>query len=465
MAIIFTGTVSGGFPALSDDNTYITVADAIVSNDGNAFSFGTTSNNEYTIFGSVIADLDGIVSTSDSASGHSVVVNEGGSVLGGSDGMELRGSTHKVLNNGSIIGLGDGGIQIVGVNAIATNNSFVFGQLEGIGVGAGGTVFNNGTVQSNQNGIVAKDGGGQVISNGTVAGAGTGVRANGSATVENSGTITGSFNAVSMLSDPDQTSALLNSGTITVLSQASGNSAVFAGEGNDTVKNTGLIQGKVSLGEGDDVYDGRNGTVTDSVQGSSGADKLLGGDEENALNGGGGQDTLKGRDGEDDLSGGDGGDLLHGGNGDDTLAGGGGSDTISGGQGDDNVKGGRGNDDLNGGSGDDTLSGADGQDVLKGGKGNDVFAFSSVSHSADGSDRDVITDFSTGQDLIDLSLIANFKFVGSNAFSGTQPEVRATVNGSGDTILRIDADGDGTSDSRIELRDMDDPLDAGDFIF
>ena len=58
---------------------------------------------------------------------------------------------------------------------------------------------------------------------------------------------------------------------------------------------------------------------------------------------------------------------------------------------------GSGNDILLGGSGNDVLTGGTGNDQISGGTGEDVFVFSDLM------DDDVITDFSVGEDKIDLS--------------------------------------------------------------
>lgn len=95
----------------------------------------------------------------------------------------------------------------------------------------------------------------------------------------------------------------------------------------------------------------------------------------------------------------------------------------------DNLAGSNGANKLNGLGGNDVLRGLGGADTLTGGAGNDVFRFDGVSHSgAAPGTRDVITDFTRGQDRIDLRGIdANvatpgnekFSFIGANEFSST----------------------------------------------
>ncbi|ENM3759695.1 Ig-like domain-containing protein [Vibrio cholerae] len=102
-------------------------------------------------------------------------------------------------------------------------------------------------------------------------------------------------------------------------------------------------------------------------------------------------------------------DVAHGGGGNDRIYGQGGVDLIFGGSGNDHLYGGDGNDVLRGGSGDDYLDGGSGNDILIGGLGNDILTggsgedlFKWVDGDLDGS-RDRITDFTIGQDKIDLS--------------------------------------------------------------
>lgn len=85
--------------------------------------------------------------------------------------------------------------------------------------------------------------------------------------------------------------------------------------------------------------------IGQTIQGSGGADTLLGR---------GGDDQLYGGNGSDNLIGGDGNDLLEGGNGSDRLRGSDGDDTLRGGTGDDRLEGGRGTNVLEGGAGNDT---------------------------------------------------------------------------------------------------------------
>ena len=81
----------------------------------------------------------------------------------------------------------------------------------------------------------------------------------------------------------------------------------------------------------------------------------------------------------------------------DTIRGKGGADHLEGMLGNDSLVGGGGDDLLHGRQGDDTLIGGAGDDVLEGGGAEDTFVY------ARGDDRDTVTDFADGIDVIDLS--------------------------------------------------------------
>ena len=100
---------------------------------------------------------------------------------------------------------------------------------------------------------------------------------------------------------------------------------------------------------------------------------------------------------------------------------------------------------LFGFTGDDVISGREGNDQLNGGAGYDTFKFASP-NAVKG---DTIVGFEGG-DKIDLSAIAGISFIGSSAFSGVAGQVRYAWS-SGQTLLQIDSNGDGTSDVSMTL--------------
>lgn len=136
------------------------------------------------------------------------------------------------------------------------------------------------------------------------------------------------------------------------------------------------------------------------------------------------------------------------------------------------LSGAAGADRLVGGLGDDTLSGGAGRDVLLGGDGADTFAYASDAETKlDAAKRDVIKDFVTGTDVIDLSAIdANagkdgnqkFSFLGESDFTGNAGEL---VYRAGENHVTVfgDTDGDGSADFAIKLAGIT-SLAEGDFL-
>jgi Ca2+-binding RTX toxin-like protein len=167
---------------------------------------------------------------------------------------------------------------------------------------------------------------------------------------------------------------------------------IDAGAGDDTVRADGIVLAgflntALPADHGADHVDA--GAGRDTVEGGGGADRLIGGDDNDQLFGdtGGpvdgvyvvplrfhGADTLHGDAGNDYLEGGGRGDVLRGGAGADTLWGDTAADNLASlpaadrslAWGDDDLAGGEGNDTLVGGGRDDTLQGGAGDDALRG---------------------------------------------------------------------------------------------------
>jgi Ca2+-binding RTX toxin-like protein len=116
---------------------------------------------------------------------------------------------------------------------------------------------------------------------------------------------------------------------------------------------------------------------------------------------------------------------------------------------------------ISGGPDADVLFGKGGKDVLTGGAGGDWFRYDAISDSLAGVARDVITDFISGQDHIDLSrfLDANalifgaqpFSYIGSSNFSGAGGELRFdAVN----QVLAGDTTGSRSASFEIKLNNV-----------
>ncbi|MCP5076224.1 MAG: calcium-binding protein [Rhodobacteraceae bacterium] len=151
---------------------------------------------------------------------------------------------------------------------------------------------------------------------------------------------------------------------------------------------------------GDDKL--RGGSGEDEIYGGGGDDIIHGGNDDDELHGDHGDDRMFGGRGDDEMHGGAGKDHLIGGAGDDDLRGGNNADFLNAGGGDDQLKGGSGDDKLVGGAGSDTIEGGAGDDNLWGGNwtgdgSSDTFVVSA------GGGLDLIHDFETDHDLIDLS--------------------------------------------------------------
>lgn len=234
-----------------------------------------------------------------------------------------------------------------------------------------------------------------------------------------------------------------NSGN-NILDGNGGNDELYGGAGAD------LMRG----GQGSDIYDVDNvgDVVVEGIDDSSidgiwssvsytlpafvenltlwdgGNTDGVGNTEPNRINAGNGNNRLSGGLGNDVLLGGPGNDILRGGEGNDELDGNSGNDQLFGGDGDDLLIDGS---NYTGDGDTDIFSGGNGNDrlevyfnhfrLLTGGDGNDTFSFI-ISVFNSGSAE--ITDFTSGQDVIEINDLSNFyvrgivpRFIGEQAFN------------------------------------------------
>lgn len=232
-----------------------------------------------------------------------------------------------------------------------------------------------------------------------------------------------------------------------------------------------------------------------AILGTEGADQLGGTAGADVIRAGGGHDAVSLDAGNDDLDGGAGSDWLVGsgatrmtvdlalsgaqatGYGTDTISG---FENLRGGSGADRLLGDGGANALEGQGGNDTLAGREGADRIVGGAGTDrlyggvdqdrdVFVFNVVSDSRTGSKRDIVYDFASGTDVIDLSAIdANVRLEGDQdfAFSGTTAQAYSVwyVRSRGDVLVRADVNGDRVADMEVRLSKVA-ALGADDFLF
>ena len=140
--------------------------------------------------------------------------------------------------------------------------------------------------------------------------------------------------------------------------------------------------------------------------------------------------------------------------------------TLNGGDNNDILFGFGGNDKLNGDAGSDDLIGGAGKDQLTGGAGSDFFHYLKLSDSGiTAATRDLIADFESGVDKIDLSFIdANTLQTGDQAFNFIGPNVpfqlgtqfAGQLNAFWSAIGQIiqgDVNGDAKPDFSIEIAD------------
>ncbi|MBR0556593.1 calcium-binding protein [Ciceribacter sp. L1K23] len=331
-------------------------------------------------------------------------------------------------------------------------------------------------VYGSYTGIVLSGTSSKVVNEGMVVGQTIGITFGGeggstSSTLINAGKIRSDGVGIYRANDSTEKLVIANSGVI---------EADFALWGNNTtaieeITNTGRIIGHLDFSYGNDLYDGRSGTIAGEVYGGGGNDRLYGGAGGETFYGGADNDTLRGYAGNDILDGGSGADRMEGGTGHDRFyvddAGdvvvelsGQGTDTVearisytlganvenlvlktvissaprtlasAGIDGTGNalanvitgsiiantLKGLDGNDTLKGMEGNDKLYGGAGADKLYGGTGADRFVFTALADSTvSSSARDMIYDFSQSQgDRVDLSAIdASTRSSGNQAFS------------------------------------------------
>jgi len=222
-----------------------------------------------------------------------------------------------------------------------------------------------------------------------------------------------------------------------------------------------------------------------TITGTAGADTLVGTSGDDSISGVAGNDIIAGLGGRNTIDGGPGynvvtyataagnmyGDVhaMHGGNYSldggvaydtlyniqgvigsayaDNIAGDLNANWLSGGGDADTLEGGGGSDTLNGVAGDDWLYAGDGNDLLTGGPGNDVFRI-------DGSGQKSVTDFTHGQDKIDVAKGGYDSFA---QLTSSLSQVGA------DTVLTMTVGGQPTS---YTLKNVAAPtVTAGDFLF
>jgi len=261
---------------------------------------------------------------------------------------------------------------------------------------------------------------------------------------------------------------------------------IWDGGGADTLNLSGAtLAQRINLNEGtlSDVMGNIGnlgiaiGAMIENAMGGSGADTIFGNALDNELRGGGGVDRLFGGAGADTLYGDAGADILLGGAGDDVFfvdnvndkiveSIGGGYDivrstltyTLGAGIAVQELRAeGTGAINLTGNGSANRLVAGTGGNSLTGGGGRDVFVFDFGSSTT--ASRDIVTDFSTGTDRVDLSSIdTNNATFGDQAFAslGANPAANSLwwLAAGTDLILRGDVDGNLVADFEVLLKNL-----------
>ena len=300
----------------------------------------------------------------------------------GSNGVLGIGSGHRVQVEGAVSGgngiaLGNDAAADAGERVLVTATGVVSGVTGGVVVTAhASTVINYGLIDGGFGGILLI---GDGASTTRVVNAGV-VHSDTAAIWSVSGGLAPGLEAISVR----------NTGTIDGgLASVAGSSAA------DTIRNLGQMFGDVFLRGGDDLYDGRGGSIEGTISGDDGNDTFRLGAGIETVDGGAGWDMLDFRsggairvalDGSFANTGRAAGDVYSGIEG--LFGSNFGADRLAGDGAANGLRGFGGADTLAGGGGDDGLVGGAGHDRLTGGAGNDRFVFETLAQAGD-----VITDF------------------------------------------------------------------------
>ena len=196
--------------------------------------------------------------------------------------------------------------------------------------------------------------------------------------------------------------------------------AVLAGEGDDTIRAGATNSSYIEAGDGDDLIDlsaveagglsvVQGGSGNDTFVGGAGVDVYFGGADGSPFSDRSESDAIDGGAGDDSLFGGTGADMIEGGVGNDTIGGtrdfsefppalGSGYPSIDALDYADGAA-----DTMHGGEGNDVLLG-DAQDVMSGGEGEDRFEIYWARNSEGANDHAIVTDFEPGVELLKVTV-------------------------------------------------------------
>ncbi|YCO05128.1 tandem-95 repeat protein [Vibrio sp. VNB-15] len=142
-------------------------------------------------------------------------------------------------------------------------------------------------------------------------------------------------------------------------------------------------------------------------------------------------------------------DIGHGGAGDDVIFGEEGSDIAFGGTGNDYLDGGSSNDAVRGGSGNDILIGGSGDDILIGDDGDDIFKFVDQGEGIRDGEVDTITDFTKGEDKIDISDLLHTD--NSDSIDSLLANNEIGLEADGENLILTISESDGSASQKVVI--------------
>jgi Ca2+-binding RTX toxin-like protein len=350
------------------------------------------THRNFEIYGDITVNgTNGIgvaIGANDMSGGGKLLIGAKSTISASGTGVLTVADHQRILNQGEISAVT--AVKFDGDDVVFRNDGVIFGSQTAVDVPFdGGRIVNTGAISGSDYGISGLLSGTERLS------------------ITNSGTISSDGWAISFSNLTGARTTIVNRGTI-----AGGDYAII-GSPNiavDTVRNDGTITGRIWLGGGNDVYDGRGGTASE-VSGGADDDLYILSDTATSIweLANGGTDTVKssvnwtlGSDFENlTLIGKDG--LTGKGNGSANI-----------------IKGNAGSNMLYGLDGSDVLAGGKGDDFLYGGNHADTFVFSK------GSGHDAIMDLTNGTDTIDLRGVA-----GLDSFA----DIQAVAKQSGSNVV------------------------------
>ncbi len=243
-------------------------------------NYATGQVNDAVTHGLQASSVDGDVSVTNSGA-----VNAGDHGLHASSSVDgdvsvTNSGTVEAGNRGINASSGDGDVSV-------TNSGTVNAGDRGLRASSGDgdvTVTNSGTVEAGDKGINASslDGDVTVINSGTVNAGDDGINAGssgGTVTVINSGTVTNYADGIQAYSSSGSAVTVINSGSVTITSASSTDAAIWGGDSDDLVINSGDLSAPnsglaISTVGGNDTVIIEGGSVDGLIDGGDDTDSL-----------------------------------------------------------------------------------------------------------------------------------------------------------------------------------------------